>query len=341
MKKIALIVDKVAWAYYNNACSIKKYLSKYYDIDIIPSSYLDDNLLRILLLVQDYDLVHFFWRYQLNLNNPAFLWDLEMSGITKEDFIYRYLNQNKISTAVYDHLFLDEDFDITQTIFKYIKYYSVSSNILKNIYDNLDIKYKPTTVLTDGVNLDLFYPKNLERFENISKRTIKIGWVGNSKWAGNEDCKGLKTLLIPVIEKLKKDGFNVEGSFADSQESFIPHDKMVDYYANIDILVCVSKIEGTPNPVLEALACGVPIVSTDVGIVREALGKKQSKYIIKERNLDPVYDTLKQLLEHCEEMKDLSKENIKNSKKWSWQKVALNFKTYFDMILESNQNEQK
>ncbi len=341
MKKIALVVDKVGWAYYNNALNVKKYLAKYYDIDIIPANYLDDNLMRILLLVQDYDLVHFFWRYQLNLDNSAFLWDLKMSGISKEDFIFRYLNPNKISTAVYDHLFLEENFDFTKTLFSRIKYYSVSSKILKNIYDNLDIKYKPTTVLTDGVNLELFYPKNLERFNNIKKRPIKIGWVGNSKWSGNEDNKGLKTILVPVINRLKEEGYNVEESFADSQVTFIPHNEMVNYYAQIDILVCVSKIEGTPNPVLEALACGVPIVSTDVGIVKDALGKRQSKYIIKERTVDNVYQKLKDMIDNCEKMSELSLENIKSSKKWSWEKIAKNFKNYFDMILNEEQKNEE
>ena len=41
---------------------------------------------------------------------------------------------------------------------------------------------------------------------------------------------------------------------------------MPEWYSHIDVLICASESEGTPNPVLEALACGVPVISTHVGI---------------------------------------------------------------------------
>ena len=55
MKKIALIVDTVNWAFYNNANNIKKYLSEKYDVTIIPTSYLENSLFHLYLLLEDYD----------------------------------------------------------------------------------------------------------------------------------------------------------------------------------------------------------------------------------------------------------------------------------------------
>jgi len=49
----------------------------------------------------------------------------------------------------------------------------------------------------------------------------------------------------------------------------IPHEKMPDWYAGIDMLICASRNEGTPNPVLEACAMGLPVISTPVGLVPE------------------------------------------------------------------------
>jgi glycosyltransferase involved in cell wall biosynthesis len=39
--------------------------------------------------------------------------------------------------------------------------------------------------------------------------------------------------------------------------------------AAMDVLLVTARNEGGPQPVLEALACGVPVISTDVGFVPE------------------------------------------------------------------------
>lgn len=203
MKKIALIVDTVNWAFYNNANNIKKYLSEKYDVTIIPTSYLENSLFHLYLLLEDYDLVHFFWRYELYYdNNEALDWILKEDGLDKNRFLADKLNYDKITTGVYDHLFIDDNFEITKSIFSRVKNYTVSSSKLLEIYNNLDLKYKPTRVITDGVNLELFYPINLERFDFKKERKIVIGWVGNSKWSGNFDHKGLKTILDPAIDEI-------------------------------------------------------------------------------------------------------------------------------------------
>ena len=47
------------------------------------------------------------------------------------------------------------------------------------------------------------------------------------------------------------------------------YDTMQRFYDAIDMLVCTSSSEGGPLPVFEAMACGVPVISTDVGLVKE------------------------------------------------------------------------
>lgn len=340
-KNIAIIYDVDGWAFSNIAREIKKYLSKDFNIDIFPVSVFDDNVVKLILLAEKYDLVHCLWRGLLStIDNEyveSYIYNL---GLTKENFLEKYFNKVNITTSVYDHKFLDkESFNNTVSFAKYAKNYTVSSSILKNIYDNLQIDKKPMMVISDGIDLTKFKPNNLERFEqsNLNNRKIKIGWVGNSEFTdsdGDSDLKGVRKIIKPALQELIDEGYPLELKFADRKEGYIPHDKMPEYYNSIDLYVCASKNEGTPNPVLESMASGVPIISTDVGIVRDAFGERQKKFILKERTKENLKTKLIELLNDKEEFKKLSEENLKQIQDWTWEKKCYQFRDFFNQNLK-------
>lgn len=335
-KNIAIIYDIDGWAFSNIAKEIKKYLSEYYNVDIFPVSVFDDNIVKLIFLAEKYDLVHCLWRGLLSLLDNEYIESyINNMGLTKDEFLEKYFKKTNFTTSVYDHKFLDkENFETTKSFARYAKNYTVSSTILRDIYNELDIDKKPMTVISDGVDITKFKPENLERFEleNISNRKIKIGWVGNSEFTdseGDNDLKGVRKIIKPTLQELIDEGYPIELKFADRKDGYIPHDKMPDYYNSIDIYICASKNEGTPNPVLESMASGVPIVSTDVGIVRDALGEKQKEFILKERTKEDLKAKLVELLEHKEKFKELSEENLKQIEDWTWEKKCYQFRDFF------------
>ncbi len=59
----------------------------------------------------------------------------------------------------------------------------------------------------------------------------------------------------------------------------IPHNDVPLWMNASDVILLSSLWEGSPNVIKEAMACNLPIVSTDVGDVKEVVGDTEGCYI--------------------------------------------------------------
>ena len=59
--------------------------------------------------------------------------------------------------------------------------------------------------------------------------------------------------------------------------------EMVEFYHSLDVYVCASRSEGTPNPCLEAAACGLPVITTAVGNMPELIRDGHNGFLVERR----------------------------------------------------------
>ncbi len=356
--RIALVIDADGWAFANISGQICRHLGHHYDFDILPMTWLSElgqeqwraaggvaeHLPRdamgigpLLIQSQDYDLIHVFWREYLGLiDSPLLVEYARRLGMDYDTFATRYISEACITTAVYDHLFSDPaSIAKRRHIYNSLTAgYHVASRRLDRLYHSFDGLRPPRALIEDGVDTELFRPANLGRLETVADREIALGWVGNSGWTAEvEDFKGVHTILKPAVEQLRAEGVPVRLEMADRQQAFIPHAEMPDYYAGIDIYVCASKIEGTPNPVLESMACGVPVISTDVGIVPEVFGRRQAEFILAERSVECLKAAIRRFFAAPSLFTELSRENLASISGWSWSHQVRKFGAFFDGVL--------
>jgi len=347
-KKVALLIDGRNWAFHNIAKNVMKYLGHKYEFkEYFHSDYTNENWLKLYaeLYTEKPDIIFFFWRPMLNhLFGEELKAYLEYHCNISGDEYESFLNNTVILTAVYDHLFLTEKkIAENRKLFAYeADGYFVASNKLMRIYNEIDSYNKPYNVIQDGVDLDRFFREKGARFNN-SNEPLVVGWAGNSEWGINEDGidhKGFNTIIKPAIEALQKEGYNVQLIYANKNEpeTYLKGDAMNSFYNKIDIYICTSDIEGTPNPVLESMAVGIGIITTDVGIVKEVFGKEQQKFVLEERTIDCLKAKIKDIYSNRDILLKLSNENQIRISHWTWESKCEKFDEFFEYYLYKRDN---
>ncbi|MEP0518695.1 MAG: glycosyltransferase [Hyphomicrobiales bacterium] len=321
--RILLCPDKPDWAFDNIANNIIRFAPEHFHIQkFYIGREVDEDIANLFALVaaQNIDVVHFFWReaafkifQPLAILNAAKKLQMEFNDLID------IIGNRVFTTSVYDHLFSSgEEFEHRANSFFMVDAYSVSSRKLFDIYSSARSIPKPDAVITDGVDLEFFTPST-----SLGKnhKELTIGWVGNSDWGKKlgTDPKGYHNLFKPAMDILQQQDPRFRAQIADRQLVHIPFSDMPNYYRSIDLLACTSSIEGTPNPVLEAMACGVPIVATDVGVVPELFGPLQSRHIIQDPSPEKFSSMISKILKDKEHCHALSQENLSQIKDWSWQ----------------------
>ncbi|MCS6831791.1 MAG: GT4 family glycosyltransferase PelF [Armatimonadota bacterium] len=74
-------------------------------------------------------------------------------------------------------------------------------------------------------------------------------------------------------------------------------------WRTMDVAVLTSRVEGLPNVLIEAAACGVPAVSTDVGAVRDVVLDGETGYVVPLPDEHALAERILYLLEHPDERK--------------------------------------
>jgi len=151
---------------------------------------------------------------------------------------------------------------ILRWLTRMFSYYRWNKTIVKTSR-MLDVLYlKNAGVIPNGVNIERFKPlsKDTSR-EKINCSTTKKKIV---VFASDPDRKEKNfKLALATINYLKRNDIELIPVFD------IPNSEMPYYLNASDVLILTSKYEGSVNVVKEAMACNVPVVSTDVGDVKQ------------------------------------------------------------------------
>lgn len=140
--------------------------------------------------------------------------------------------------------------------------------------------------------------------------------------------KNIKCVVIGGGPELEEFKIQVKEMGLSSQVSIlgeVPNSKIQDYYSISDIFINPTYTEGFPRVLIEAMASGLPIVTTNAGGIKDILGPKQLNYMSDILDRDKFKVLLNSLLNDNEMCNNLISENLDHVKKYSTPNVAKMF----------------
>jgi glycosyltransferase involved in cell wall biosynthesis len=161
-------------------------------------------------------------------------------------------------------------------------------------------------------------PALLRAFHKIRSRIDqKLVIVGNKGWKYEE--------IFTLVDSLN---LHHDVIFT----GYVPDSDLPLLYNLADIFVYPSLYEGFGLPLVEAMACGTPVISSHVSSIPEVVGK--AGILVDPLNTDQLADAMENLL--CDEnyRKELGNAGIRRSKLFSWEKTAQQTWSVYEEIMQ-------
>ena len=156
--------------------------------------------------------------------------------------------------------------DLSRTIWKHASMITANSDELAKLAHNtLHCNIK---VIPNGVDTDNFYPKKDEK-THMPLTLISTSRLGKRKGhiyliEALRKTKGYRLILVgqgSEMDNLKRETKGLDVEFRE----YVQHADLNRELHRADIFISTSLVEGMSNATLEAMAAGLPIISTNVG----------------------------------------------------------------------------
>ena len=144
-------------------------------------------------------------------------------------------------------------------------------------------------------------PRLIEAMARLRRPELPLVLVGGKGWFYDE--------IFAQVERL---GLEKQVHFA----GYVPDEALPLWYSAASLLVFPSVYEGFGIPIIEAMACGTPVVAADASAVPEAAGK--AAVLFPADSVDALVSQMLAVLDNREQAATMRQEGVKQAAKFSW-----------------------
>lgn len=174
-----------------------------------------------------------------------------------------------------------------------------------------------------GVDTNFFQPATEKKPAGV----MRVGWAGSLANHGDSH-RGYLDVIVPAVALLA----DVELVTASREDLWRGPEEMREFYRSLDVYVCASRDEGSPNTCLEAAACGIPLVTTRVGNMPELVRTGVNGFLV-ERSIGNIASKLVLLRDDLKLRTSLARNIREDIQAWDWSFRSGAYREMFETIL--------
>lgn len=206
------------------------------------------------------------------------------------------------------------------------KHYNVNSDVIGNGVDvdkfNENNTVKKDFILYTGkfdFGKGLIDLLEIAEMLKESHPDVKVIMIGNGS---------IKKKIDKIIRKKKL--FNVKVL------NHLPHDELLEYYRCSKVYVLPSYYEGLPTTILEAMACKLPVVASNISGIPELVEEGVTGYMLSPGDKKGFYRRIVELHEDPEKRKFFGEKGRERvMEKFTWSGIAKNMVEKYEELLRN------
>ena len=263
----------------------------------------------------------------------------------RQDKIKLPHKSNKIIVTWYHVLPNENRYELVKEAVRHVDAWHTSSKVTQNKMIELGIPKEKIILIPLGVDFDYFNTSNIKHSkENLSipANKIVIGYFQKDGigWGEGNEPKLIKgpDIFCDVVLRLSKKydifilltgpargyvkNYLQKENIAYSHEYLEDPNKVANYYKASDLYLITSRVEGGPMSILESMACGVPLISTKVGMAEDIIIDGQNGYLVDIEDVDTIYNRACTLIENKELRLKFINSGLKTVINYDWLNIA-------------------
>ena len=97
------------------------------------------------------------------------------------------------------------------------------------------------------------------------------------------------------------------------------------YYQALDLYLITSRDEGGPKAILESMASGIPLISTDVGMAQDVIENGKNGYLVDIEDIEAIVQYSKKIIDNPQNTSKMIENSLETVKKYCWENIATHY----------------